>query len=155
MANLQPNLPFYHHREQSGYVKSLCLFQLSTSPPAFLRCCSSSWERCYVSAEPSPLQQLCRNRFPLPFLFGSSSSFFARNSCSSAPVVQPERLSSGAAQTELRFTGLDRDPLLFFSPYRILLLFYQTNNLLRLLLLLIFCSLDWFHAPFCSQRCLS
>lgn len=62
----------------------------------------------------------------------------------------------GAAQTQFLFMAPDRDPLAdFSSPGRILLLFHQTNNLLRLLLLLIFCSLARFHAPFCSQRCLS
>lgn len=129
-----PQLPSHPHRRAQG------LFWLDPRIPPLQPC----RQRCHVTAEPSSPQQLCRNLL----------------CCVSAPRQQQFVIPQGWLQlstcgAEILLSALDRDPLAFFSPSRFLLLFHQTNNLVRLLLLLIFCSLALFHAPFCSQRCLS
>lgn len=139
MANLQPPAPFPSSQESPGFVfcrgSRVCSGWILASLP------SSRAGSVAMSLQSLPLPSSCAEiSSAVSLLLGSSSLLFPRDGCSSAEIL---------------LSALDRDPLAFFSPSRFLLLFHQTNNLVRLLLLLIFCSLALFHAPFCSQRCLS
>lgn len=122
VANLQPSLPLQPRRRASWLFRFAVPHVYSSWIPASLPS-DLAVVAGIVAAAPSSLQQSWRNRFPLPFLFGSSNFFLARNSCSLAPVVQPERLSSGTPQTELMLAALDQDPPFFFFLFSFFIFF--------------------------------
>lgn len=142
-----PQLPSQPHRRALGLfsaaVPRVCSGWILTSLP------SSRAGSVAMSLQSLPLPSSCAEiSSPLSLLLGSSSLLFPRSGCSSAPVGRSCTNRDSPLSTGPR-------PARVSSPGRFLLLFHQTNNLVRLLLLLIFCSLAQFHAPFCSQRCLS